>query len=227
MIVSGVRHDRGVTISSDIRGYWDAAAAGFDDEPDHGLRAGPTLRAWTDRLASWLPSGPGDVLDIGCGTGSLTALAAGAGHRVTGVDLSPRMIALARAKLAAAGLPARFLVGDAADPPTGDTRFDAVVCRHLVWTLPDPPAALSGWVERLRPGGTLVLVEGHRRQSGGDTPYVTGAGTLPWYGGIGADALVAAVRPLVTGVRVEDLAGDPLLWGKEVTDERYAVIARV
>ncbi|MFE0425282.1 class I SAM-dependent methyltransferase [Streptomyces sp. NPDC058953] len=216
-----------MTISSAIKGYWDSAAAGFDDEPDHGLRAGATREAWSERLVSWLPPSPSDVLDIGCGTGSLSAVAAGAGHRVTGVDLSPQMIDRARAKLTAAGLPARFLVGDAAEPPTGDDRFDAVICRHLVWTLPDPAAALRAWAGRLRPGGTLVLVEGRWRQSGGGTPYVAGAETLPWHGGITAAALTEAIRPLVAELRTEDLSGDPELWGKEVTDERYALIARV
>jgi 2-polyprenyl-3-methyl-5-hydroxy-6-metoxy-1,4-benzoquinol methylase len=53
------------------------------------------------------------VLDVGCGTGSLSALLAAAGHRVTGVDLAPRMIEQARAKLAAAvsSLACVFIVG--------------------------------------------------------------------------------------------------------------------
>lgn len=79
---------------------WDALAASFDDEPDHGLRDAEVRRAWAARLASWLPAPPGDVLDLGCGTGSLSLLAAEQGHRVTGVDLSPAMVELARTKLA-------------------------------------------------------------------------------------------------------------------------------
>ncbi|MFF3455423.1 class I SAM-dependent methyltransferase [Streptomyces sp. NPDC002730] len=211
-----------------ITDYWDAAAPGFDDEPDHGLRAGLTRAAWDRLLRSWLPSDPVDVLDAGCGTGSLSLLLAEAGHRVTGVDLAPRMVDQARAKLAAAGLTARFLVGDAAIPPTGDRRFDVLLSRHLVWTLPDPEAALREWVSRLRPGGRLVLVEGRWREAGQKgVPYVPEAASLPWNGGIGAAELAAAVRPLVTEVRVEPLSGDPQLWGGPVTDERYALIAEV
>ncbi|MCX5403205.1 methyltransferase domain-containing protein [Streptomyces sp. NBC_00335] len=217
-----------MTNSSEITAYWDTAAPRFDEEPDHGLRPQETRDAWAGLLGSWLPAGPLDVLDVGCGTGSLSLLAAEAGHRVTGVDLSPRMVGLARAKLAAAGLPGRFLVGDAAAPPTGGRRFDVLLSRHLVWTLPAPEAALGDWTRRLRPGGTLVLVEGRWREAGADaTPYVPGAETLPWAGGIGADELAAAVRPLVTTLRVEPLGGNAALWGRAVTDERYAVIATV
>ncbi|MEU7113084.1 class I SAM-dependent methyltransferase [Streptomyces sp. NPDC046182] len=213
-----------------IAAYWDAAAATFDDEPDHGLRAGRTRAAWTRRLETWIPPAPSDILDIGCGTGSLALLLAAAGHRVTGVDLAPAMVERAHAKLASAGLEGRFLSGDAMVPPTGDECFDVALSRHLLWTLPDPEAALRAWVSRLRAGGRLVLVEGRWRESGrSGEPYVPGADALPWNGGIGAEDLAAAVRPLVARLRVEPLDGDVDgdLWGKRVDDERYALIAEV
>ncbi|MFD3440691.1 class I SAM-dependent methyltransferase [Streptomyces sp. NPDC058685] len=216
-----------MTNSAAIRAYWDTAAPAFDDEPDHGLRQEKTREAWSTCLASWLPTGPADVLDVGCGTGSLSLLLAEAGHRVTGVDLAPRMAEQARAKLLAAGLEGHFLVGDAAAPPTGDETFDVVLARHLVWTLPDPPAALRDWVALLRPGGTLVLIEGRWREAGqSGVPYVAGAETLPWHRGISARDLAATVSPFVTGLRVEDPSGKADLWGGPVTDERYALIAR-
>jgi ubiquinone/menaquinone biosynthesis C-methylase UbiE len=115
-----------------IAWYWDEEADAFDAEPDHGLRDAAVRAAWAGRLAGWLPAPPADVLDLGCGTGSLALLAAEAGHRVVGVDLSARMVDRARAKLAAAPIPAVVLVGDAADPPVGDRTFDTVLVRHLV-----------------------------------------------------------------------------------------------
>jgi SAM-dependent methyltransferase len=217
-----------MTNFSAIGAYWDEQSGSFDDETDHGLPDETTRAAWADRLDSWIPRPGADVLDAGCGTGSLTCLLAAAGHRVTGVDLAPRMVERARAKLDAAGLPARLLVGDASAPPTGEDTFDVVLSRHLVWTLPDPGAALRNWVSRLRPGGVLVLVEG--RWGGADAvaePYGAGTGVLPWGAGVGAETLAGAVRPLVADVRVEDLAGDARLWGGHVTDERYALIGRV
>ncbi|MEV6983551.1 class I SAM-dependent methyltransferase [Sphaerisporangium sp. NPDC051017] len=212
-------------LTSAITDYWDAAAAAFDEEPDHGLRAERTRAAWDRRLRAWAPPAPADVLDVGCGTGSLSVLLAAARHRVTGVDLAPRMIEHARAKLAVAGLSGRFLVGDAADPPTGGERFDLLLCRHVVWTLPDPQAALRAWVARLRPAGRLVLVEGRWGEAG--RPYVSGAGSLRWSGGVGADELAFAVGPLVAGLRVEPLGDDADLWGGPVDDERYALIAHL
>ncbi len=211
--------------TASITAYWDAAAAAFDDEPDHGLRADNTRAAWTRLLHALMPT-TADVLDIGCGTGSMSLLLAEAGHRPTGVDLAPRMVEQARTKFEAAGLAGRFLVGDAMMPPTGEQRFDVVLSRHLLWTLPDPEAALRDWVKRLRPGGRLVLVEGRWHEAGqSGAPYVDGAESLPWNGGIGAEDLTEAVRPLVAAVRIEPLSSDPDLWGGPVDDERYALIA--
>ncbi|MBC2903312.1 class I SAM-dependent methyltransferase [Streptomyces cupreus] len=187
---------------------WDSAAASFDDEPDHGLRDPEVRRAWAGRLRDWLPGRPSDVLDLGCGTGSLSLLAAEQGHRVTGVDRSPAMVDLARAKLA--GRDAAFLVGDAAAPPV-EERFDVVLVRHLLWALPDPGRVLRHWRGLVRPGGRLVLVEG---VWGTVSPV-----------GIAADLLTGLLAPLASHVRVERLSGDPLLWGKAVDDERYAVVA--
>ncbi|RKN55074.1 class I SAM-dependent methyltransferase [Streptomyces klenkii] len=216
-----------MTDSRAIAAYWDHAAEDFDREADHGLHAPATRAAWARRLAGWMPPAPADVLDAGCGTGSLTQLLAEAGHRVTGVDLAPRMTGQARRKLAAAGLSARLLTGDAADPPTGQDRFDALLCRHLLWTLPDPHAALRTWAGLLRPGGRLILVEGRWHPAGQDPPpYTTGAAALPWAGGVTATRLAAAVRPLTAGLRIEDLTGEPSLWGGPVNDQRYALIAR-
>lgn len=194
---------------SEIREYWNAEADTFDDEADHGLRDPATHAAWAVLFREWIPA-PARVLDLGCGTGTLSVLLARQGHRVTGVDLSPRMVELARAK--AAGLAAEFTVGDASAPGvTGP--FDVVLTRHLLWTLADPVAALRNWRDLLVPCGRFVLVEG-RWNPAGD----------PWRGGVSATTLTAELRPLASAVEVHPLT-DPVLWGKPVTDERYALLA--
>jgi ubiquinone/menaquinone biosynthesis C-methylase UbiE len=211
-----------------LREFWAGQAETYDDEVDHGLRDATAREAWRARLADWLPSEPATVLDLGCGTGSLARLALEAGHRVMGVDLAPSMVALAEQKCAeqVAGGQARFLVGDAALPPVGTETFDVVLARHLLWTLPDPHAVLARWVGLVRPGGRLVLVEGRWCSAGDLTPYAQGTADLPWQGGVRAEDLVAALDPLVERLEVHCLRDDDALWGRQVEDERYAVVAR-
>ncbi|MFE7749974.1 trifunctional class I SAM-dependent methyltransferase/NUDIX hydrolase/VOC family protein [Streptomyces sp. NPDC057428] len=187
---------------------WDAAAESFDEEPDHGLLDPVVRSAWAQRMETWLPTTRSEVLDLGCGTGSLALLVAGQGHRVTAVDRSPRMVEQARAKLAGTGT--EILVGDAGLPPVGNRRFDVILARHMVWLIPDPDAALRHWFSLLRPGGRLVLIEG------------------VWGGvGLAADHLTNLLSRHTDSVRYEPLSGDARLWGKEVDDERYALVARL
>jgi len=196
-------------LTEDVREFWDAEAERFDEEPDHGLRDPAVRTAWGRLLTGYLPEPPVDVLDLGCGTGSLTVLLAEAGHRVHGVDLAPNMIAAARAKVAEAGVTATFEIGDAADPPGRPGAYDVVLTRHVLWALPDPSVALSRWARLLRPGGRLLLVEGW---------WWTG-------GGLTAAQTERLVRPYAPDVRTVPLT-DPLLWGAPVEDERYLCVAR-
>jgi SAM-dependent methyltransferase len=206
-----------------VREFWDTQSTRYDEDPDHGLRDPAAREAWRAHLTQWLPEPPATVLDLGCGTGSLSLLALEAGHRVRGVDLSPAMVAEATAKCA--GLDATFTVGDAADPPAAGP-VDAVLARHLLWTLPDPHAALRRWLGLLGPGGRLVLIEGRWWPAGAVEPYAQGTATMPWQGGVRAEDLVAALDPLVERLEVVCLSGDTVLWGRDVDDERYAVVAR-
>jgi SAM-dependent methyltransferase len=188
---------------------WDAEAATYDDEPDHGLRDPAVRTAWAARLRAWLPEPPADVADLGCGTGSLSVLVAEAGHRVAGLDRSAPMVAAAEAKARAAGVDAAFRQGDAAAPPYPAASADVVLSRHVLWALPDPDEAVQRWVALLRPAGRLVLVEGH---------WSTGAGLT-------AEETRALVRRHRREAEVERL-DDPALWGRAVDDERYAVLSR-
>ena len=135
----------------EARRYWDQAAAAYDHEPDHGLRSPRVRDAWTLLLSSWLPDSGAAILDAGCGTGSLSVVMAGLGHHVTGIDLSPAMIALARAKALDRGLSIEFRVMDAAAPLFAPQSFDAILCRHLLWMFPQPAQVLERWVNLLKP----------------------------------------------------------------------------
>src|SRR6478736_9546018 len=102
---------------------WDAQAATFDNEPDHGLRDPLVRDAWRSLLRSVLPPIPARVADLGCGTGTLSLLLAEDGYAVDGVDFSPEMVRRAIAKVGS--FPATsFVVGDAADPGLAEAAYD-------------------------------------------------------------------------------------------------------
>ena len=181
-----------------VRDFWDAQSVRYDEDPDHGLRDPAAREAWRAHLTRWLPEPPATVLDLGCGTGSLSLLALEAGHRVHGVDLSPAMVAEATAKCA--GLDATFTVGDAADPPA-PAPVDAVLARHLLWTLPDPAAALAAWATQLAPGGLLLVDEVDRIHT--TQPALRG------YLGTAAALLAARGHALEIGPRLHRLPDPP------------------
>ena len=139
-----------------LREYWDLDAATYDRSPGHDPQTPVELAVWAATLRRLLPPPPARVLDVGAGTGFLSLLLARDGYRVTALDLAPGMLAQLRAKAQHRGVDIETVEGNAAEPPRD--RYDAVVERHLVWTLPDPTEALEAW-RRVAPTGTLVLFE--------------------------------------------------------------------
>jgi SAM-dependent methyltransferase len=146
-----------VDLTDRVRAYWDADAATYDDSPDHGAASPAERAAWNAALARLLPAPPCRVLDAGAGTGFLSLACARLGHRVTALDLSAGMLERLRATAERDGLAVEVVQAGAESPPPGP--FDAVVERHLLWTLPDPGAALAAWLAAA-PNGRLVLFEG-------------------------------------------------------------------
>lgn len=204
-----------------VRRYWDDFAAEYDAYPDHGLLDSDIRAAWKDLLRTWLPPRPARVADLACGTGSMSVLAAELGHQVSGVDLSGEMVARARAKTAPFGSAVEVVQGDAGAPPLAAGAFDVVLARHILWTLPDPAAALRAWVRLLRPGGRLVLVEGRWGMEAAE-----GEASVPWRAGVPSAELVAAVRDLAAEPVVVQLT-DSTYWGKQIEHERYLLTVQV
>jgi SAM-dependent methyltransferase len=146
-----------MSIVEQIRDYWDTDSVTYDRTATHRPTSAAEQSAWAAALARLLPPPPARVLDCGAGTGFLSLLAARLGHKVTSVDISAGMLDQLRARAASEGLGVDVIEGSAIDPPGGP--YDAVIERHLLWTLPDPVAALRAW-RGVAPVGRLILVEG-------------------------------------------------------------------
>ncbi|HLS47699.1 MAG TPA: methyltransferase domain-containing protein, partial [Gemmatimonadales bacterium] len=103
---------------------------------------------------------PGErVLDVACGTGIVTRLAAeavGGSGTVAGLDINPGMLMVARSSVPA-GMTIEWHEAGAESMPFADATFDAVLCQMGLQFMPDRPAALSEMRRVLAPGGRLVL----------------------------------------------------------------------
>jgi ubiquinone/menaquinone biosynthesis C-methylase UbiE len=104
---------------------------------------------------------PGDrVVDIACGTGIVARHAVDRvrwGGRVTGVDLNPRMLAVAREVTTHLYPPIEWIEADVAALPLEDASFDVAVCQFAVQFFPDRRAAFSEIHRVLVPGGRLAF----------------------------------------------------------------------
>lgn len=123
-------------------------------------------RRWKRRLLAM--AGPLEgrrVLDLACGTGDIALMAAGAGAEVTGVDLTPRMLALARAKARQRGLQVRFAVGDMTALPLPDHCADVVTAGYGLRNVPDLDAAIGEIRRVLAPGGRFLSLDFNRPAS--------------------------------------------------------------
>jgi ubiquinone/menaquinone biosynthesis methyltransferase len=125
-------------------------------------------RQWKRQLLATAGPLPGrSVLDLACGTGDITWLAARGGAQVVGLDITPRMIELARAKSAAAP-DAReqarplFLVGDMCALPVPDASFDIVTTGYGLRNVPDLPLAIREVARVLKPGGLFLSLDFNR-----------------------------------------------------------------
>ena len=146
---------RGPT-NSQVQRYFDKHAASYDRQMgfcerhllgDH--------RGWATAHAT------GDVLELAVGTGlNLTLYPQGVRH-VLGVELSERMVGLARARISEAGIGDRIEVtqGDVQNLDLPGESFDTVLSTYTVCTIPSPEAALAEAWRVLRPGGRLIMVE--------------------------------------------------------------------
>lgn len=143
----------GQSMPDDIFQQWDAAYTGVPPWEIGRPQAAFVALAEAGRLC-------GRLLDVGCGTGETTLLAAAHGATTLGIDLSHRAIDLARAKAARRGVPARFDVADALHLDWTGEPFDTVIDSgtfHLFDAV-QRAAYIASVGAAIRPGGTYYLL---------------------------------------------------------------------
>jgi ubiquinone/menaquinone biosynthesis C-methylase UbiE len=204
-------------VKQQVAAHWDRRASHFDEDFGHSIRTAAERAAW-DRILDLVLAARGDLdaLDAGCGTGFLSFELAARGHRVTGVDFAPAMVAEARRKAAARGVPIRLEEADVEQLPFAPGTFDLVISRHVLWTLPHPEAAIDEWIRVLRPGGRLVVVDSHlgpgppppaSENARTSQEYAAIGDQLPFLGGRSREQIEA----LLTTHGLEHVGSDPLL----------------
>lgn len=108
----------------------------------------------------------GDLLDVGCGRGSILKLLASRARRAVGVDIDAKARGLARAELMLAGLPNCTLrQGDMYRLPFDDEEFNTIVLDDVLADARDPVRALSESSRLLRPGGRLFILQSVNKQN--------------------------------------------------------------
>jgi ubiquinone/menaquinone biosynthesis C-methylase UbiE len=170
-------------VTEAIAAYWDRRAPAFDGAASHVRDA----EAWRTALGAAFGSGGArDVIDLGCGTGACAMIAASLGHRVHAVDAAPGMVEAARAAASARGLAIAFTVAsiDAVSLPAASA--DIVALRNVLWTQPQPDAALRAAKRLLRPGGRVVVSDAHwdAAPAGRSTYPAELVAALPFHRGI-------------------------------------------
>jgi ubiquinone/menaquinone biosynthesis C-methylase UbiE len=204
------------SVKQQVAAHWNRRASGFDADFGHSIRTAAERAAW-DRILDLVVGGRGtlDALDVGCGTGFLSLELAGRGHRVTGIDFAPQMLAEARKKAMAQGVAVRFEEGDAEQLPFAEGSFDLVMTRHVLWTLPHPEQAIDEWIRVLRPGGRLAamdsqfdpsVLERSPQNARSSAEYAGIGDRLPFLGGRPQSEIEALLR----AHGLADVGGDPV-----------------
>lgn len=178
-------------VKEQIREWWDIAQHDYDAVPAHGAHSDEEKEIWQEVLNQQLgPAQKLEVLDIGTGTGFLALLLAGMGHDVTGADWSGNKLEKANEKMKHSNTSIKFVREDAENLSFEAEQFDAVVSRHLIWTLSDPASAFKEWARVTKPGGK-VLTNIPVQHSHGNHHFGEEIGReLPFYNGADPEEVV-------------------------------------
>lgn len=148
--------------SESVNHYWNnpACVENYDAGHAEGIGAERDDEIWREELRRHFGTDPLKILDLACGTGFASILAAQLGHHVTGVDQSENMLTAARTKAQSLGLDIELAQGSVLEPLNLDDVFDMAMCRWAFWTLPEPETAARTALASLKPGGKFVVFDG-------------------------------------------------------------------
>jgi ubiquinone/menaquinone biosynthesis C-methylase UbiE len=148
-------------LRDEIKAYWSARAATFDQSPGHEIFSDEERAAWHRLIVKHLGEGDGrSALDLASGTGVVSHLMDDLGYKVTGLDWAEPMLERARNKAKIRSRNITFRIGDAENTMEPDDHYDVIINRHLVWTLVDPASAFAEWLRVLKSGGALLVIDG-------------------------------------------------------------------
>src|SRR6476619_3462300 len=111
---------------------------------------------WRKAMVSHIPRDGGSVLDVATGTGLVAERLLAQGHRVTGLDQSPDMLAVARSRF---GDRVELVEASATAIPFADASFDHLTFTYLLRYVDDPAATMRELARVVRPGGTVAMLE--------------------------------------------------------------------
>ena len=152
-MTSAARAQAGETEAARQKRVWDKSAPSYDKQIAF------FEKSWFGGGREWLGErARGRVLEVAIGTGrNLPHYPPGAA--VTGIELSPAMLTIARQRAAGLGRHADLREGDAEHLPFADASFDTVVCALSLCTIPNPAAAIGEMNRVLVPAGRLLLLD--------------------------------------------------------------------
>ena len=179
-----------------IREWWNDPSQDYDGFHGHGVNSDIEKELWGDEIMRILNSKRDPkVLDIGTGTGFLALLLARMGYNVTGADWAVSKISQAKDKARAAEIAVQFRVEDAEKLTLESSAFDAVVSRHVLWTLSDPYAAAREWVRVTKTGGRVIVDIPRMGSHSGSHHFGAEIGrNLPFYNGADPEEVEAMLK---------------------------------
>lgn len=141
-----------------VKKYWDYGSKFYDTAPGNG--GIEESQIWKELLSKTIGSSPKNILDVGSGTGIIAMYLTELGHSVTAVDFSEGMMDVARKKAREKGANIRFMEMNVENLNFEDETFDCVTARYVLWTMSHPEKAVKEWIRVVKPGGSVVIIDG-------------------------------------------------------------------